>query len=219
MSRATWDHSCLVRRCVIRLPVPIDCEEHKQQPVIVPCCSISRRVCRVIGAPPEPALWHTVALPFNVQSTLSCVLMLQVKLCSQPRRVQKRGATNAASKHLLLWVHVSGKQASHEARLSLSPSPICHSTSIFRLISSRAALTDVENISVGSLAETPPPPLPSPPRPPLSTSSPPTHTHTHTQFLGLWVFSVTLCRWTYPKTSPEPQHSVQMYYVGKKTTF
>ena len=41
-------------------------------------------------------------------------------------------------------------------------------------------------------------------------------THTHTQILGLWVFSVTLCRWTYLKTSPEPQCSVQMYYVGKK---
>lgn len=50
-------------------------------------------------------LWHTVGLPFHVQSSFSYFLIPRVKLCSQPRWIP---ITSAASKHLLLRVHVSG---------------------------------------------------------------------------------------------------------------
>lgn len=62
------------------------------------------------------------------------------------------------------------KRASHEARLFL-PSPICHSTSIFCLILSRDALTDVENTPVGSRTED---------NPSFFNLFPPQHTQTHT---------------------------------------
>lgn len=58
-----------------------------------------------------------------------------------------------------IWqrVHMSGRGLALKAR-ALSPSPICHSTSTFRLIS----LADVENISAGCGARKPPPTNPHP---------------------------------------------------------
>lgn len=46
--------------------------------------------------------YSTVCLPFHVHSSFSYFLMLQVKLCFQPRRLQRQGPASAASKHLLL---------------------------------------------------------------------------------------------------------------------
>lgn len=114
-------------------------------------------------------LWHTVGLPFHVQSSFSYFSMIQVKLCSQPCCLQKRGATSVLLQNTFCCEYMC-QEAGFTWGTALSPSPICHSTSIFCLILSGTALTDVENISVGPLTETPSPFIPS-----LLT---PTHNHT-----------------------------------------
>ncbi len=76
-------------------------------------CNVAASHCvhAALLAPHFDVLWHTVGLPFHVQSSFSYFLMLRVKLCSQPRRLQKWDATQVLlQKHLSLWVHVSGSR-------------------------------------------------------------------------------------------------------------
>lgn len=129
------------------------------------CWPWSAQVCLTVCT---PCLSHVLTYSMF---TLPCSISFQRRLDSPTRalfsalldpRYERRFTTT-----IWQWVHVSGRGLAHEAR-ALSPSPICHSTSTFRLIS----LADVENISAGSGARKPPP----------------THTHTHTNAPSLGLF-------------------------------
>lgn len=125
--------------------------------------------------------YSTVCLPFHVHSSFSYFLMLQVKLCFQPRRLQRQGPASAASKHLLLWIHVSGsglhmRHGSFSLLQSVTPLP--YSVSSWAGMHSQMWRTFLLALALKTT-------------PPFSTSF---HPHTHT--LDPWVFSGIFCRLT-----------------------
>lgn len=67
------------------------------------CCSFSVWMPRY-WRPAWTMLWHTVSLPFHVQTSFSCFLI------HSSRALFSALLLSAASKHLLLWVHVSGSR-------------------------------------------------------------------------------------------------------------